>query len=62
MVKRKESCALGVGAEDLTFFFSCDIVKFHIKTLPILLRFLVNQIEIPVRKNLMLYKVVAWQQ
>lgn len=63
MLKRKESCAPGVGAEDLTIcFFSCDIVTFYIKTLPMLLRFLVNQIEIPVRNNLMFYKVVAWQE
>lgn len=61
MLKMKESCAPGVGAEDLTFFFFFH-VTFYIKTLPMLLRFLVNQIEIPVRNNLMFYKVVAWQE
>ena len=33
MFKGKESCALGVGS-NIFFFFSCDIVTFHIKTLP----------------------------
>lgn len=52
----------GGGGPNIFFFFSCDIVTFYIKTLPMLLRFLVNQIEIPVRNNLMFYKVVAWQE